>query len=377
MWPTEKCEPVSQARLDELTALWIDENRSTAPSVRATAETAVRTIYRDAGLRTPRICWTPDPLAAVTAALGHSPSSGSIKDLLVGRLQGRVEAAIDSLYVTDIRHRLLPRLGTPGLHLGRDFVVAWSFTTDGDQLLPAGLTVAVIDVLAQQPKSPLQQQRRLVAYHLQNVLPGAANPLELAVMQASHEIGSSKASPSPVQPFIDLACSAGWVIPFPTVCWISERPSRLCVDDFRSLHAEDGPALAYPGGLEIFAWHGAIVPAHVVLSPETITPRAIRRQSSRVVQQIMIERFGLERFLTASGAKVVQQDETGRLWSRRLGLSARSRIVVVEVENGTPEHDGSRQHYFLQVPPGTRTARQGVAWSYGLVEHDYSLLVRT
>ena len=38
---------------------------------------------------------------------------------------------------------------------------------------------------------------------------------------------------------------------------------------------------------------------------------------------------------------------------------------VVEVVNATPEPDGSYRHYFLQVPPGVRTAREAVAWTFG------------
>ena len=44
---------------------------------------------------------------------------------------------------------------------------------------------------------------------------------------------------------------------------------------------------------------------------------------------------------------------------------------------GTPEPDGSFRRYFLRVPPTVRTAREGVAWSYGLRRRDYRIAVRT
>jgi hypothetical protein len=51
---------------------------------------------------------------------------------------------------------------------------------------------------------------------------------------------------------------------------------------------------------------------------------------------------------------------------------------VVEVVNATPEPDGTRKHFFLQVPAHMRTAREAVAWTYGMSEHAYSrLIVRT
>ena len=48
---------------------------------------------------------------------------------------------------------------------------------------------------------------------------------------------------------------------------------------------------------------------------------------------------------------------------------------MVEVLNSTPEPDGSRKTYFLRVPPDTQTARQGVAWTFGMRPDDYQRLI--
>ena len=45
--------------------------------------------------------------------------------------------------------------------------------------------------------------------------------------------------------------------------------------------------------------------------------------------------------------------------------------------NGTRETDGSYKHYFLRVPPNVTTARQAVAWTYGLTAEQYLPLIRT
>ena len=47
-------------------------------------------------------------------------------------------------------------------------------------------------------------------------------------------------------------------------------------------------------------------------------------------------------------------------------------LVVVEVQNSTPESDGSRKTYFLRVPPQTQTAREGVAWTFGMSRDEYA-----
>lgn len=41
-------------------------------------------------------------------------------------------------------------------------------------------------------------------------------------------------------------------------------------------------------------------------------------------------------------------------------------VVMVEVINSTPEPDGTSHTYWLRVPPTTRTAKEGVAWTFGL-----------
>ncbi len=50
---------------------------------------------------------------------------------------------------------------------------------------------------------------------------------------------------------------------------------------------------------------------------------------------------------------------------------------MVKVVNSTPEPDGTRRSYYLRVPPDTRTAKAGIAWTFGLDESEYQPLVQT
>lgn len=65
-------------------------------------------------------------------------------------------------------------------------------------------------------------------------------------------------------------------------------------------------------------------------------------------------------------------DRIGILWRRE--SSAVHAWAAVEVVNGTPEPDGSRKHYFLQVPPNLTTPTEAVAWTYGLTAGRYAAL---
>jgi hypothetical protein len=48
----------------------------------------------------------------------------------------------------------------------------------------------------------------------------------------------------------------------------------------------------------------------------------------------------------------------------------------MEVVNATPEPDGTHRHFFLQVPANLRTAREAVAWTYGMRAEAYVHLVQ-
>jgi hypothetical protein len=170
-----------------------------------------------------------------------------------------------------------------------------------------------------------------------------------------------------------LAASAGWVVPHRDVCWLVERHDVLKTDPLGRLHGVDGPALAYPDGWSAYMWKGIRIPAWLIEHRDAITVRAIDREHDPVLRRCMIEILTPERFIAMGGATRASSDETGVLW-RKLwwGFDA---WAAVEVVNGSPEPDGTLKHYFLQVPPTVRTAREAVAWTYGLSEREYARLL--
>lgn len=176
---------------------------------------------------------------------------------------------------------------------------------------------------------------------------------------------------------LELARSAGPWWALDGLAILTDRPLRLRRDDAGRPHAADGPAVVWPDGTEAFAWHGLPVDRRLVTEPDTITLSEIDAERNVELRRVLVERFGEERLIREGGARLVHEDETGRLWRRPLAIvspwsrHADEPIVMVEVQNSTPEADGSRHTYFLRVPPGMRTAREAVAWTFGLGEGDY------
>jgi hypothetical protein len=80
------------------------------------------------------------------------------------------------------------------------------------------------------------------------------------------------------------------------------------------LHAEDGPAVRWRDGTAMWWWHGIRVPREVVEEPDTISASAIWRERNAGVRRVMLERYGLDRFIR-DAADVMDEDPWGWLWT--------------------------------------------------------------
>ncbi|MGD8487290.1 MAG: hypothetical protein PVG27_07605 [Chloroflexota bacterium] len=173
---------------------------------------------------------------------------------------------------------------------------------------------------------------------------------------------------------LEVARSVGawWALEGLAIC--CERPLVLRLDEEGRPHSTDGPAIAYGDGFEVWADHGVSIPSWLVTEPGRLSVEAIDAERNAEVRRIMIERFGAERLVREGDATLVSEDETGRLWRRSLKdrQFGEEDITMVEVRNSTPEPDGSFRTYFLRVPNLTFTARDGVAWTFGLSEREYA-----
>lgn len=143
------------------------------------------------------------------------------------------------------------------------------------------------------------------------------------------------------------------------------------------LHAADGPAVGWPGGEGLWFWQGIRVPRRAIEAPETLRARDVHEARNLEVRRVLLERMGYDRYLREQQARLVAEDEFGRLWRCAAGPGEFEPLVVVEVLNSTPERDGSRRRYFLRVPPRTRTPHEAVAWSFGLTAAQYRPQVET
>lgn len=187
------------------------------------------------------------------------------------------------------------------------------------------------------------------------------------------EVCGLVAQTDPLNGLMEICKSAGWFLPHEKICWISERHNSLFLDESGRLNNLSGPALSYPDGFSIYAVHGVRVPAAVIEQP--ITLAQIDAETNAEVRRVMIERYGQDRYIQDSGAKLIHSDGYGDLYRKEVRDD--EPIVMVRVVNSTPEPDGRCKDYWLRVPPHIETAEAAVAWTFGLEPPEYRPAVET
>jgi hypothetical protein len=181
-----------------------------------------------------------------------------------------------------------------------------------------------------------------------------------------HSFGQAKQNGEQLELASALYEKAGWFNFFEKIALIADRPLFIALDADGLLHNEHGPALLYPDGWGVYAYHGTWIPGHAIENPEQVSLDDILSQPGQDAQKWLIERFGQTRYWLARGAFIIKEDEFGALFALPGAGSLMLRVV-----NSTAEPDGTFKEYFLNVPPHTRTGREAVAWTFGLESHDY------
>ncbi|MFD9587697.1 DUF6745 domain-containing protein [Streptomyces sp. NPDC059980] len=313
---------------------------------RTSAEEGVRLAYRQAGLDAPaRIVWARSPHEAVRILMGTAPADGtnlgdtgpSVREAVVGRPWAAAR---------DRAHRQLGPEGWSG-HWRATGAALWESTRTLTERLRSG----IVEDLATD-----RHEESLIRLLLLDAALGQHDAPWLSAFDAGDT--------GPLAGIAAVARDAGWWWPYEKVAVISERPLSLHRDEAGRLDRGDGPALAYGDGFELYAWRGMPVPSTFLDELTELTPERIRDEENAELRRVMLEHYGYDRYLEASGAVPVHRDETGVLW--RVELVGDEDVVMVEVINSTPEPDGTSRTYWLRVPPSTRTAREGVAWTFGL-----------
>jgi hypothetical protein len=369
---------------------WMAVGFGAGTTDRAVAEAGIRLAYRSAGLAPPaRVVWLGSPLrGAVAAALLAAPrllkNAGPLGravadelgaqglDLIPGDGGGRV-ALHSELRAEPWAHAraAMASQTTPRLR-----ALAWTALAAPLERLIQLVLGPVRDQVVREAGERLDAElaRRVRGWSLRAVY-GHHDAAWLASFDLLGRLAPHASAAGRLAGLMQVARAAGWWWPFERVVVVSARPTVLARDDQGRLHGEHGPAIAYPDGLDLYRWRGMPVPADLVGRLDRLTVGRIHAERNLELRRVLTERYGLDRYLRDAGATRVGTDETGVLW--RLPIDGDEPLVMVEVTNSTPEPDGSGRRYWLRVPPDTRSAREAVAWTFGLAPDEYRPMRQT
>jgi hypothetical protein len=372
--------------LDALTAYldhWATARLSCEPADRPTAEEGVRLAYAAAGLAPPeRIVWCGGPLAIaahLAAACPNDRVGANVKAEVFDQVRSRVGTFAEIFW-----NEVVTAATRPG---DRNSVGAAVSRYERCKELSAAVHRAVLRAadwhlcgVRIRARHALLRFRGLPRLLPRSGFDGiAVGPHEFAslgVYEYLHDVLAWQEPAGPMRGLWKIARSAGWIVPHEHVCWISERPGHFCTDNRGRLHSAVGPALAYRDGWSVCAWKGVEVPAWMIEHPERITADTIADALDPVLRNCMIEIMTPERFIETGAVARVAVDEAGVLWRKRWscrGVTIAS-WAAVEVVDGTAGPDGSRKRHFLRVPTTMSSAREAVAWTYGLSPDEYARL---
>jgi len=346
----DRLTPEQEAQLPAIRDKWIAIGLSTERADRTRAEAAVRLAYLQGGLAAPaRIVWAGSPMAG--ARLASS----------LARARSQRLAPKSSL---EVRSHVTEQV-----------------TLRASNLISSQVSKAVRSEVVNQVASQVAGQvwgpvRHHIERQIEGRLDGAGYGQHDAHWIAFYDaLGRLGVDVPGLEGLTELTASCGWWWPFEDVCVLSERHTVLARDGQGRLHSANGPAVAYPDGWLVYAWHGVGVAESIILHPETITIADIQSERDVEVRRVLLERYGFDRYIMDMGAMPIHADDTGTLY--RCELEGDEPLVVVSVMNSTPESDATRKRYVLRVPPDMTRAREAVAWTFYQKAEDYRPALET
>jgi hypothetical protein len=153
------------------------------------------------------------------------------------------------------------------------------------------------------------------------------------------------------QHYETAAVHGGPRISTPEFCMISDRPKYIKMDELNRPHCETGPYCEWRDGWKLWYWHGFKVTEQIIMRPETLTVEQVEKEANTEVRRVLIERMGVEKYLTQSGATLVDSDEKTSA-PRVLFKDKRNNQYMFCTDGGTGKF------FALSVPDNVKTCAE-------------------
>jgi hypothetical protein len=114
-------------------------------------------------------------------------------------------------------------------------------------------------------------------------------------------------------------------------------------------------------------WRGVPIDDRIAFRPHTLDAAEILTEANIELRRVMMERFGLDRFIADANAQVLDADTDAGGPRRLLRIDLPNDEPLVCVSVICPS---TQRQFMLRVPPAMRTCRQAIAWTAGFDDPD-------
>ncbi len=156
------------------------------------------------------------------------------------------------------------------------------------------------------------------------------------------------------------------------------NPQIAAYNSQNQLWSEDGPAMRWADGYQLYYWNGIRVSEQLIERPETITRKDIMQVDNAEVRRCMQEALGSERFGSLLDLIELDADKDLRgapqvlYRTREVDELAEDYLYFARVSCPSTE-----RVYFLCVPPGLNNVWDAVAWTFGKTADTYRPQIET
>jgi hypothetical protein len=378
----------------------------TDPADRPTAESAIGRMYELAGHKVPQFIWCQSPAAVRLVIRMLSPRAGGP---LAGALGRSLQTSLARELEESLRRSLKGALGREllrdlRLRLGsRSLIALQLFAASADSVMWRPLQGLLVKPLGESVKEslrgilwppdpdpswnpPQEREPRSASPWPRNGGQFESWMTEFDVVRRLGLVTYGHEANEQLDLWCTLARSCGWWLAYEHICVIAERPALVCAEGPGAwgqlrLHRQDGPAIAFRDGWSVHAWHGTAVPATLIEDGWDFA--AIMAERNGEVRRCAIEKLGWNEFeqhlkpvATAADPGNPGQVLTLCELPDAIQDTYSGPLRLLLCSNGTPETDGTRRRFALQVPPHHTDPVAAAAELYGWSRDEYAAMAR-
>jgi phage baseplate assembly protein W len=384
-----KLTPEQEARFPEFVQKWIKLGLSTEPADRPRAEAAIAGLYKLANLKEPRVIWLPCPISAALSAVCYA---SLIQHRLVARGEINKKTAVDSAVYSAVDSAV-----GSAVYSAVDSAVGSAVYSAVGSAVRSAVGSAVSSAVDSAVGSAVRSAVSSAVYSAVDSAVGSAvySAVYSAVGSAVREAGYSffggalwNSGYSSWADFFNEVCgvaidrnfltmteSCGFYWVLDGICFASERPSEISLDESGLLHSEVGMSVRYAGtGWGLYHWHGVRVPDDWIVNRASLDPATVLKSENVEQRAAGAAIIGWPKMVDRLKRKIIDGDpdtDMGALIELTMpGLREPGRFLqAICVRNGTIVEGIPRVSDIDGKPIETAIAAQ--AWRVGLTQTEY------